>query len=328
MHGVRPDGIAGGPARLDEADPFQSVKVGPWTYLRLLARLLYYQSLPLRWSLALAAFVSGVKLRIRPRRRERLEQLLKPLLPAGISHRYLARQIAIARSIRRVGAYTYAPVFRRSGEWLLRTFRPEGLEYMKEVMASGRGAVIIGTHAGLNAWAAPILRRLGYPVRLMQRATAAKETLLLMRWDRVVSDVLPYPRVGEEGIHLKRLHDLIKAGVWIQHVGDYPDSERGLRGKYLGCDVCCRQAPWALAQLSGVPLLPVLVLVDHEFRVKLVVGPPIHVDRTSSARQSREAAFQSYLDFVNRRLSGMPWNLGLKNWEKLTSTTQVRRGAG
>ena len=305
-------------AKFDFKDPSRPVKVPPWTYLRSLVRLLALRSLRPKWSFAIWAWAYRVKMRLRPKRRERMAQFLRPVVSRGTTAAELERHISLSLTVRRIGAYTYAPIFRRSRKWLLRTLRPEGLEYLDEVKRRGRGAIILGSGLGLKAWAGPILRQLGYPARFMQRKRVTAEVLLLMRWDGAVSEVLPYPEDPEGGIHLKRLHDLVKAGAWIRHAVLHPVTANGLRGKVLNYDVRWGRAPWLIARLTGAPLIPLFVFVDRDFSLRFLVHPPIYVDAGASAQDAMRSAFQAYLDLLSQHIRRMPWNLIVPSrWEDL-----------
>lgn len=304
--------------KLQFMEPTQAPAIPPRAYLRSLARILLYRLMPLRWSLGLACVLRRLEMLTHSARRKRLAGLLRPLLPEGTSERDLHRKVILSRAIRQLGAHTYAPVFRRDRRWILRTLQPTGLHFLEQAKLPACGAIILGTHAGLNAWVAPLLIQLGYPVRLMQRKEISAEKLLLIRLSGWIQEALPYPDIGEEGIYLKRLHDLIRQGEWVQHVADHADHRTGLAGSLLGRSVSCCRAPWVLGSLTGAPLIPVLALVDERMRPRLHIGEPIHVEGTGSAGESVHSAFQSYLDFVSGRLANIPWNMSLLDWANMT----------
>jgi lauroyl/myristoyl acyltransferase len=297
---------------LDLNDPSRPIKVPIGSWLKSAARILTHRALPLKWTIGMSQCSSAIKVRLDRGLRARESPVLKPLAPPGTSDREIERQIALSRTIVKIGAKTHAPVFRRTTEWLLRTFRPQGLEHLEAVKRAGGGAIILSTHAGMNAWAAPILQQLGYAVRPTHRARVASDSLLMMRWDGMAHWMVPYPDDRESGAYLKRLYDLIKRGEWIQHVGDFPGQGRELRGVHLGVEVPVPRAPWALGRLTGAPLIPVVVLMERDFTFRLHVGAPIRVaDSGVPPEEAMTAALQRYLDFVGERLSANPWNLHL-----------------
>jgi len=248
-------------------------------------------------------------------------------VPAGTSRRELDRQVALSRMVRRLGARTYAPAFRRSKEWIVQALQPEGLEHLAEAKRTG-GAIVLATHAGFTAWVTPVLHQLGYPLRLSQRERIVPEKAILLRWQGLTSEVLPYPESAEGGLHLKALHNLVVAGNWVQQAGDYPSRGSGLRGKYLGFEVRCVRAPWVLARLTGRPAIPILMLMDERLKLKLIVREPIYVARSGNATDATTSALQSYLDFATEHISPVPWNLNLIHLGDLFGRAVCARAAG
>ena len=116
------------------------------------------------------------------------------------------------------------------------------------------------------------------------------------------------PNSATSGLYLKALHDMVRRGTWIQHTADLP-IVGGLRGRYLGADGQWPRAPWAVARLSGVPLVPILVLTSRDWTFKIVVGDPIYVAADGPAETAMEDALQTYFDFVSPRALEAPWNL-------------------
>jgi lauroyl/myristoyl acyltransferase len=298
-------------------DPSRPVKVPLSEAAFALSRSLLYRCAPLKWTLAFGMATCRLDLARRPARRRLLQRLLESVAPGASGESETSRQLVLARALRKIGAYTYAPVYRRSQQWLMDNFRPEGLEHLEAVKDSGGGAIVLGTHAGQSSWIGPILRQLGYPMRRTQRQRISVDTYLLMKRDGTLADVLPYPSPGESGLHLKRLYDMLRQGVWMQHVGDFPDPDNGISGTYMGRRVRCVAGPWVLARIARVPVIPALLLTDENLDSRLLVCRPITVDPGASIREGLEQPLQTYLDFASRHLGAAPWNMGLKHWQKL-----------
>ncbi|MBM4042150.1 MAG: hypothetical protein FJ290_26945, partial [Planctomycetes bacterium] len=294
--------------------PTAPIRLSLWTRLKSWVQISSERALPPRWLFALSAWLARAELVLSPGRRRRLERVLAPLLPAGTPLRALRRQCGLQRAVRQHGVRSFAPVAGRSREWLLRELRPEGLEHLEAVKRSGGGAILLQTHVGHVAWEGPVLRGLGYPVRFVQRQVIAPKVYVLLRRAGLLPEVLPYPSAGEEGLHLKRLLDLLRGGAWLQHVGDAPDPKTGLTGVFLGHRIRYARAPWALARLSGAQVMPTLLLTEADCRFRLIVGAP---DRVGGAGRTPEAALQGYLDFVQHHLARAPWNLHAAHWEML-----------
>jgi lauroyl/myristoyl acyltransferase len=305
---------------IDMADPMRPANVPLPLAALAEVRNFVYRALPLPRAISLAAATSRLDMLRRPGRRRQLLSVLRTVGPAAHDEQELRAHLALARALRKIGANTYAPVFRRSRDWLLKELRPEGLEHLDALRAAGSGAVILSTHAGPNGWVGPALRQLGYPLRLNQRKRSTVDYYVLMRRDGLLASVSPYPSAGESGLHLKKLYALLRKGTWVQHIGDYPVAEGGVRGAYMGRPVQCAPGPWALARLARAPVVPVLFVVDRRHTCRMFVCPPIHVGTASPAREALDGPFQTYLDFLGRHLQAAPWNVGLKHWQKLFAT--------
>ena len=281
-----------------------------WTRARIFIGRRFSPRGALRW----ACLWRRIELWMHPRRRWRLTILMKRLLPPGVTRREAYRLALASRAVRRVGGHTFSPVSRRSRKWLLETLRPEGLEHLEAVRQAGRGAIVLSTHSGMNAWVGPVLLGLGYPVRLMQRTSISAEKYLLFRDNGWIDRVLPYPDPANSGPHLKRLLEFVRQGQWVQHVATARRPTAGLSGDFLGRQISASPAAWALARLSGAPALPAFVLADADLRPRLVVGEPLTVAADGPAPAAVEKAFLAYLKFVTDRLAAEPWNVSLLDW--------------
>jgi lauroyl/myristoyl acyltransferase len=278
----------------------------------------------MEWTFPLEVRMSAVERWRRPKRRRKMVRLLALFAPPGTSRRELERQVILSRMIRRVGARTYAPVFKRSRDWLVHALQPEGLDHLEQARRAG-GAIVMGAHAGFASWVAPVLHELGYPLRLTQRKRIAPEKVILFRWHGLTSQVLSYPEDADGGGHLKALHNLVRAGAWVQHVGDYPDCKNGLEGTYLGFKVRCVRAPWILARLSERPVIPVLMLMNRSLSPRLIIREPIWVAQSGDATDAMTVALQAYLDFAAAHVSQMPWNLNLTHQANLIGRAMLTR---
>jgi KDO2-lipid IV(A) lauroyltransferase len=230
-----------------------------------------------------------------------------------------------ARALVLLGSDTFAPVSGRSPDDLRTMLHPEGLDHLDRLRSSGRGAILLGTHAGLYAWAGPVLTRLGYRIWLTHRRHTTADIALLLRREGLDRLVLPFPEQHEGGIFLKDLHGRLRRGEWLRHTGDEPDHRRGLQGMFLGREVKVVRAPWQLARMTGAPVVPLLLLMDEEWRPRLVVGEPIHAARGGPAEASEQSALQRYLDFVGKHVRSTPWNLHSYIWALWFAEGEVRR---
>jgi lauroyl/myristoyl acyltransferase len=267
-------------------------------------------ALPLKQPFKRNVRIWGFKARFRGAWLAQGLQVMKSLLSHAASDKELRSYVIQSQTIMSFSRETYRPIRHRSRDWLLRTFQPEGLQCLEELKKHNSGAIIPGVHVGPYKWVGCLLRGLGFPVRFTQRREIPEEMYFFMQKDGLLPELLPYPESETSGLHLKALYDMVRRGTWIQHVADYP-TVGGLRGRYLGVDGQWPRALWAVARLSCVPLVPILILASRGWTFRIVVGDPIYVATDGPAETAMEDALQKYFDFVNPRVFEAPWNINL-----------------
>jgi len=297
----------------------------PWLALpRAWLRLVFYRYIP--WPVVTwwRAFTYRFRFAVRSSRKEEaaiaaLKGVVPDVTPEDLRHLTLRNQLVM-----RLGHNTFAPVFARSRAGLLRMLKPVGLETLDDLKKKSQGVIIVGAHVGFNGWTGPALLGMGYPVHLTQRHHVSPGKLLMYRragWGKMI---LPFPEAGQEGFHLKNLHDMLRQGEWLEHTGDSPDGRKNaVQGQFLGHHVRFVHSPWTLARLSGAPAVPVFILADGKMQPQMFVGPAIYVSSDSPSRQALPEAFRIYLKFLEELLRERPWNLDPEQW-----ATMMKMDAG
>ena len=297
----------------------------PWLALpRAWLRLVFYRYIPWPMVTQWRALTYRLKFAVRRNRKERAARAaIKGLVP-DVSPENLRRLTLRNQLVTRLGRNTFAPVFAKSRTDLIQMLKPVGLKTLDDFKEKAQGVIIVGAHAGFNGWTGPALLGMGYPVHLTQRHHASPGKLLMYRMADWGKMILPFPEPGQEGFHLKKLHDMLCQGEWLEHTGDSPDSRKtAIKGKFLGHKVRFVHAPWTLARLSGAPAVPVFILADAAMQPQMFVGPAIYVNSDTPARQALTEAFQIYLNFLEELLRDRPWNLDSEQWE-----TMIKMEAG
>jgi lauroyl/myristoyl acyltransferase len=295
------------------SNPLHPVDLPFATRLLALPGVIAQRRLPIRLSLTASYWTSGLRVLRHPQQRDHVARAIRLVAGKPLDERTLSRYVRRAISLRRMGFRTYGPVSGRTRQWLLRSLQVEGLEQLDGLKAASQGAIVLGAHVGLDGWVGPVLRGLGYPVKLIQRRGGGPQMYLLLKRDRLLDEVLPYPDEVGSGPHLKMLHDMVLSGCWVIHVADVHDP-RGLPGAFFGHEVRCCRAPWALARLTGAPAVPVVLLADERMKVRMTVGPLLRVPQDVPAHPAMGQAFQAYLDFLTSQVCPVPWNVSRTYW--------------
>ena len=286
----------------------------PGAWLHYLA----FRYLPFRCTTEWFAFAQRLANLRNPWRKDpRFVAFAQDLLSSIESARDRERAMIRNRVLCRVGRNTFAPVFHRTRSDLIEFLRPKGLETLDKLKEDGEGTIILQGHFGYNAWCGPALIGMGYPVHLMQRHHISPNKLLMFRRAQWGDRVVRFPEPGMEGMHLKKLHDMLRGGAWIQHVAEKPAPDSGVEGELFGHRIRCFRTPWTLAKLSKCPAVPVMIVADRKMQPEMLVGPAIRVGTGKAGSQSVESAFHCFLRFLEQAMEGRRWNFHPKTWDKL-----------
>jgi len=190
-------------------------------------------------------------------------------------------------------------------------FESEGQHHLKDASAAGRGAILLMSHFGRWEIGAKLLAR-------------RKEDLMLVMGGEVAGgarggvdedlrqagvDVVTVPAgEGQAFDILQAVQSLRKGGV-VSLAADRAFGEaRMLRLPFLGHTVAIAAAPFALALVSGSPLLLVFAVKMGSRHYRFICDPPITL--TTPGRAERQQVMQeaaaAYLDRLGAMVRAHP----------------------
>lgn len=188
-------------------------------------------------------------------------------------------------------------IFDRLVLWLDRrdafSFEVVGLERYKEILACGRGAVIIGAHIGSFDALRALAEHDGRPVNILMFTRHAPRINAVFRQlspDFQVRVIEADPSSVETVL---RIRTCIERGELVAMLGDR--IEAGDRGRtcqvpFLGDAVALPQAPYLLAGLLRCPLFFMVALREGSGRYRVVAE--VLSDRVELPRREREKRVQ------------------------------------
>jgi len=161
----------------------------------------------------------------------------------------------------------------------------QGREYLDEVLARGRGALVMGFHFGNWELLGIGLRAFGYPGALVARR------IYFDRYDKIISDMRS--RFGARAIYRdesprKMLLELKKGNV----LGIVPDQDvdsiEGTFVDFFGEPAFTPTAPVKMAAAAGTDIVPVFIIRGADDTHKMVIEKPIRVpERLKEEREVR-----------------------------------------
>lgn len=190
-------------------------------------------------------------------------------------------------------------VFFLSGRTATYELRVQGLEAVTEMVNSGRGCILLGSHLG----SFDVLRALGRtaPVRVspvMFRLNSGHLTRLLERLDpELARDVI---EIGAPGAML-RVQECIERGEIVGFLADRaPVRDRMVATRFLGGRAEFPAGPLVLASAIGAPV--VLFYGIRTASRRYVVQFERFAERIELPRGRRDAALQGWIDAYSRSL--------------------------
>ncbi|MGW2377633.1 phosphatidylinositol mannoside acyltransferase [Kitasatospora sp. NPDC001683] len=205
------------------------------------------------------------------------------------------------------------PVWSRAR--IARDVRVDGFENLREVLESGRGAVIALPHMGNWDLAGTWVAQLGYPF-----TTVAERLKPERLFDRFVAfregqgmEVLALTGGGVNviGTLARRLRE----GKLVCLVGDRDLSEAGIEVSFFGEPTRMPAGPAALCQRTGAALLPVTLWYDGPV-MRGIIHPEVPVPEEGDRKARTLAMTQAMADVWQRGISEHPqdWHMLQKFW--------------
>jgi KDO2-lipid IV(A) lauroyltransferase len=194
------------------------------------------------------------------------------------------------------------------------TFQLDGVEYLDELVAAGRGVVLALPHMGnwdhAGAWAAlhyggftTVAERLK-PERLFERFLAYRQSIGM--------EVLPL--TGGENAFLGLVRR-VKAGGLVCLVAERDLTDRGVAVQFFGETTKLPAGPAALAVSTKAPLLPVTLWYESG-RARAMVHPQIEIPADGTRDRKIAAMCQSLADVFAEGIAERPadWHMLQRLW--------------
>ena len=249
--------------------------------------------LPSGWFYNLATFISDIQYLCSFRDRKAVKNNLKRICSPGTDIDPLTRE-----------------VFRNFGKYLVEFFQMkeiadeafikskvkiEGLERFDEVLAKGKGGILLTAHIGNWELGAVLVSVLGYP--LMAIALPHKE--------RPVNDLFNAQReakgvtVVPTNVALRRCIEQLRKNKLIALVADRAFGNHGIMMDFLGCKALIPKGAAMFAVKTGAPIIPTFCIRNDDGSFNLNCCDPIYPPQEVPAQMKNKTV----LDIMRRYVS-------------------------
>lgn len=156
----------------------------------------------------------------------------------------------------------------------------EGLEYLKEGLVQGRGAVIAAAHSGNWELMGGALAQAGIPlVGVAKQQKSEGSDRFINEYRTLIGMHITY-KTG-----VREMFDMLAKGWAIGLIMDQDTNRHdGIVLKFFGQPTNCTPGAASMARFKDVPIFTALMHRQDDGRHKLIVGPPIFVEKTKDKR--------------------------------------------
>ena len=181
-------------------------------------------------------------------------------------------------------------VFRNFGRYLVEFFRMEkhmdleyvrsrikvkDLHYLDQVLAKGKGGIVLTAHMGNWELGAAALSLMGYPIF----------AIALPHKERPVNDLFNHQREAKgitiipSNVAVRRCIETLRSNQLVAMVADRDFSMRGELMDFLGKKTLLPKGAAIFSLKTGAPIIPIFLLRDKDEAYDLVVYEPIYPTR-------------------------------------------------
>ncbi len=253
--------------------------------------------------------------RVAWRRRRRCARDMALALGRSVGDPWVAAQLRRAHHANAQTLFEIIALFdHRQDEHLLASrMALEGTDQLQPLLAEGRGAILLGTHAGNGVLLTMRLAAAGWPVSIVYRQSRMASAEFFTRGFALygVECIL-----ANEGLRAYgRMRDAVKRGrlLFVTIDQGVKHEKDGVVVRFLNKDMGMAAGPALLSRQTRAPVLPVLAVGQHEGAWRFRIEPPLPLASGSLAASVERLARASERQAL---LHPELWSWHHRRWHK------------
>lgn len=264
--------------------------------------------LPLRAAYGLATFLSILKYGLSPRDRRAVRANLRKILPVS-EHKNIdkyARAVFI-----NFGKYLveFFKLSQLKKDFLNRTVKVKGLEYIDAALKEKKGAIILAAHMGSWELGGVFMAVQGYPIIAvaLPHRHARVNKLFNKQRERMGESVIP-----SLGVAVRRIYAALRTNHLVALVGDRDFANAGKRMAFLGESKVMPRGPAVLSMRTGAPIIPGFIIRQEDDTHILEFSKPLPWFSTE------EETIAAYTKIIEAKIRQYPaqWLMFREFWKE------------
>ena len=186
-------------------------------------------------------------------------------------------------------------------EQIRRLIRIEGMQYVHEAVAAGKGGIVLTAHFGNWELANPLFLIDGMPLAVVARDAPSNSVAAMINRARERHGGKVVDRDDVRGM-LAVLRD----GGLLAILPDQHAKPGGIPGSFLGLPALVAPGPALFAARTGCPVIPAFVYRQPDDTFICRISPPLALQRTGDREADVSANTQIIMDAIGERIREAP----------------------
>jgi lauroyl/myristoyl acyltransferase len=286
-----------------------------------MARFLLYKiaqfivnTLPLPWAYGFAGFFSDLQYTFSPEDRRNVRANLKVILNQDTVEEHLVREI-----FRNFGRYLvdfFRMVRYMDQDFIKKSIKCEGVEYVQEVLKRGKGAIIITAHIGNWELGGVLMSKYGFPILAVALPHKHPWVNSLFNTQREKSGMPVVP----PSVAVRRCLEKLRANESIPLVADRDFGPHGLEMEFLGRPTLLPKGPAVLSLKTGAGIIPTFLIRNADGTFTMSFEKPVYApyidDQTTVSDEVLRGIINQYIKVIEAKIRQYPsqWLMFRKFW--------------
>lgn len=203
--------------------------------------------------------------------------------------------------------------------------RVDGMDAVDELLAAGRGVVLLTAHLGNWELGGVLLGQENVPVSVVYVPDQYPEAEAFRSRLRRASRVCEIPLDLDRAWSSLPLLRALRGGGLVAMQGDRDFRGDGVEGRLFGRESTFPRGPFMVALLAGVPIVPTVFTYTPGLDFQCDLGPPIHLDGSRDREAAVARAVREWTAFLETALRRFPtqWYTFFDYWGSQADGSQA-----
>lgn len=270
-------------------------------------------SAPLKLAYRIAAAVSDLHYLFADKDRRRVKGNLKAIFPQKTDRQVRGMRLRMSRNFAKylVDFFRFEKIDK---EYIEKNIRIENLDYFKQALAKGKGAIALTAHLGNWELGGVVIALLGYPFWAVALEHKDKRVDQFFNFQRESKGMKVIPLSRAVRTSLKLLND----NKIVALVGDRDFSQKGVILDFFGRPTCLPAGPAALSLKTGAPIVPGFMLRNKDDTFTLTIEKPIEFAPCGDKEKDLKELVGRYARVIESYIRRYPeqWYMFRRFWKE------------